>query len=795
VRTKTLVLATILSPVLTLQAIVDSNENGLSDIWEKQHNSDELFAETFDPQADPDADGWTNAQEAAAGTDPFSTAHPEGHLQPETTHIPATWGDTDYDNVLDLITPEVIRVSWPTIPGKQYTLQSNPDLGSESWITVDAPFIGTGTIVSYNFVTSAASRSFWRVSVLESGADSDDDGMTDSEEFIFGSDLYSKDGDKDGVLDLEEFEAGTSPVSADTDGDGVSDQDELSNHLLNPLLAVDLDEDGIPDDFEIHFAQQLLNSNPDPLHWGNRHGELLNGDLEDSYDYTDEGVSALEIFLILAESLARNGNSSGFWIEPMYRTNKYSYAYTFTNPASTPDSLYRESRPGDFETIETITDASKFTSGYLSARILNVAWAHNLIPYRAELDPYLIKHFSQSSAGSKTVNLPDGKGTHFQGHIERKRLRLVAASPDHEAFALDCVKVTEETEFWHGKFLAHVVSEPLTLTIPKGKMFSDWIETAAPMGTGTDYAQYIVPCDIVVVFGKGPNGVLPGSPPTTSRAYLEQYLQTVKVAQHGNKWVVRGAGGLVYGIKIAEDENSLLHALSTPTTTVVFDGHANFGLGPNFSFSTKKTIDSFTNFGTEGMTAIPINYRGTGSEPDALGEFLGQDPPTSANIVAVEHMSREGWAYLIPDSTSNQIKGTVNNIQVPHMNQRWKFESSHAISAGDPLAKAGSGMGEFHYIDDEQVPRLIVSAPDSDLPPVLRYKTFFYNACSSGPHFIKNFDHGEFIYTNRTCHVFKATRIFIEGLLNGDTTTETLAAMEANNADENAEITYEVKNP
>ena len=69
-RTKILFLAATLLPMLTLHAIVDTNDNGLSDIWEKQHNDNELFSETFDPQVDLDADGWTNAQEAAAGTDP-----------------------------------------------------------------------------------------------------------------------------------------------------------------------------------------------------------------------------------------------------------------------------------------------------------------------------------------------------------------------------------------------------------------------------------------------------------------------------------------------------------------------------------------------------------------------------------------------------------------------------------------------------------------------------------------------------------------------------------------------------
>jgi hypothetical protein len=33
-------------------AILDTNSNGLSDVWERQHNAGVLFAANFNPQAD-----------------------------------------------------------------------------------------------------------------------------------------------------------------------------------------------------------------------------------------------------------------------------------------------------------------------------------------------------------------------------------------------------------------------------------------------------------------------------------------------------------------------------------------------------------------------------------------------------------------------------------------------------------------------------------------------------------------------------------------------------------------------
>lgn len=58
-------------------AIVDTNENGLSDLWEKHVNNGNLLP-NLDPQADPDGDGWTNQQEASAGTHLLDSNPPDG---------------------------------------------------------------------------------------------------------------------------------------------------------------------------------------------------------------------------------------------------------------------------------------------------------------------------------------------------------------------------------------------------------------------------------------------------------------------------------------------------------------------------------------------------------------------------------------------------------------------------------------------------------------------------------------------------------------------------------------------
>ena len=67
-------------------AILDTNNNGVSDLWERDFNSGSLFDESFNPQSDYDSDGWTNAQEAEAGTSPFDPNPPDGIIRPDIVH-------------------------------------------------------------------------------------------------------------------------------------------------------------------------------------------------------------------------------------------------------------------------------------------------------------------------------------------------------------------------------------------------------------------------------------------------------------------------------------------------------------------------------------------------------------------------------------------------------------------------------------------------------------------------------------------------------------------------------------
>ena len=98
--------------------------------------------------------------------------------------------------------------------------------------------------------------------VLQVDGDIDNDGINNGIEHAIGLNPLTGDSDNDGVPDAiedtdgdgltnaRELELGTDLGNEDSDGDGLSDGDESNVHNTNPL-AVDTDNDGLPDDLEV----------------------------------------------------------------------------------------------------------------------------------------------------------------------------------------------------------------------------------------------------------------------------------------------------------------------------------------------------------------------------------------------------------------------------------------------------------------------------------------------------------------------------------------------------------------
>lgn len=97
--------------------------------------------------ADPDGDGWTNAQERASGTDPNNRTSLLKLSQIQS-------------NGSDMV------VSFATVAGKTYRLERSDTLQSGSWVSVQTNISGTGGVVQITDAGAAAqAKRFYRVTV------------------------------------------------------------------------------------------------------------------------------------------------------------------------------------------------------------------------------------------------------------------------------------------------------------------------------------------------------------------------------------------------------------------------------------------------------------------------------------------------------------------------------------------------------------------------------------------------------------------------------------------------------
>jgi uncharacterized protein DUF1800/PA14 domain-containing protein/putative Ig domain-containing protein/CHRD domain-containing protein/thrombospondin type 3 repeat protein len=153
-----------LAAAVRASAIIDSNANGMSDVWEQLHN-----AMGIDPNLDSDGDGFPNIMECLAGTDPFNAnSYPKiGSVSLSGTNF---------------------VMNMPSVPGKLYQLQSCQSLVAASmvWSNETSVIAQAGT-TNVTFPAPAnLSGKFFRV--VTSDIDSDGDGLNDWEEIQLGLD-------------------------------------------------------------------------------------------------------------------------------------------------------------------------------------------------------------------------------------------------------------------------------------------------------------------------------------------------------------------------------------------------------------------------------------------------------------------------------------------------------------------------------------------------------------------------------------------------------------------------------
>ena len=187
-----LALALVLAVVPAGHATVDTDTNGLSDLYEFLY-----FGGPSDPAGDPDGDGRSTLEEMVWGTDPTrANSVPQGASAQ--------------------IAGDELLLTWPMAEGKWYRLQTTTDL--VAWETAAEGRVGSHQQPLDQDGHGPTIR-FWRVQAFLLSPDSDGDGIDDWEAAIwkakYGQEPGRTDLDRDGLPDSQEFLTRHQPLRQD----------------------------------------------------------------------------------------------------------------------------------------------------------------------------------------------------------------------------------------------------------------------------------------------------------------------------------------------------------------------------------------------------------------------------------------------------------------------------------------------------------------------------------------------------------------------------------------------------
>jgi len=133
------------SITITEPVTVDGDSDGLPDSWETEHGLD---LASDDSGVDPDGDNLTNLQEYKLGTDPK-----DGNSGFRANELKSNGGGD-------------FGLTWKSIPGKSYTVQSSVDL--KTWSDLSGPYAAAENETSANISAEATlPRGFYRVVLAE----------------------------------------------------------------------------------------------------------------------------------------------------------------------------------------------------------------------------------------------------------------------------------------------------------------------------------------------------------------------------------------------------------------------------------------------------------------------------------------------------------------------------------------------------------------------------------------------------------------------------------------------------
>ncbi|MFT5122417.1 MAG: hypothetical protein ACI97B_001047 [Verrucomicrobiales bacterium] len=253
----------------------DSDGDGLGD-------AQEVYGDTDPTQADTDADGMPDGWELAQGLNPMindAAADADGdglsNLAEWQTGSSARQADSDFDGVSDLQDASPMDRPYPDAEQAGVALDSDADRMPDAWER------------AYGLDPAQVNPE----------ADADGDGLLDLFEWFYGTRPDVGDSDGDGLSDGMEIHTwNTDPADPDTDSDGLSDGDEVNLHGSDPRIA-DSDGDGLADGWEIDAGMNpnATDSDADSMPDAWEHAQSLNPRVDDrTFDLDEDGLTNLE---------------------------------------------------------------------------------------------------------------------------------------------------------------------------------------------------------------------------------------------------------------------------------------------------------------------------------------------------------------------------------------------------------------------------------------------------------------------------------------------------------------------
>lgn len=137
------VIAFLLLMSMPSSAILDIDQDGMSDIWEEKYGAVDLL-----PDGDADQDGETNLEESLAGTNPFNPA--------------------SRFSVRIIGFPETLALNWSSSPGDWFSVEEANFSSGPHWHPLGEPLIARRSRSVFPLLPNGSQKGLYRVQKLES---------------------------------------------------------------------------------------------------------------------------------------------------------------------------------------------------------------------------------------------------------------------------------------------------------------------------------------------------------------------------------------------------------------------------------------------------------------------------------------------------------------------------------------------------------------------------------------------------------------------------------------------------